>query len=169
MLEGPRHLLARIDLPGLQSFEQILDGEIEVDDLIGLFQKAVGDRFADLNSGIPGDQIVQALQMLNVERADHVDAGIQQLEDVLIALTMPAARHIGVCELVDDRDLRLASEHRVEVHLLDRDRPIIDTEPRHVLQAFDERRRFGASVRLDESEDYVDSARAQACASSSMR
>ena len=38
----------------------------------------------------------------------HADAGVEQLEHVLIALLVPAARRVGVRELVDDAQLRLA-------------------------------------------------------------
>ena len=96
--------------------------------------------------------------MLDVEGADDVDAGVEELEHVLVALLVAAAGHVGVRELVDDRDLRLAREDGVEVHLLDGDAAILDLAPRHVLEARDELRGLGAAVRLDEAEHDVDAA-----------
>ena len=119
-------LLRRIDLPGLEPLEQILDGQIEVHDLVGLLEEAVGDGLAHRHAGVARHQIVEALEVLDVERADDVDAGVEQLEHVLVALAVAAAGHVGVRHLVDDRDLRLARQDGVEVHLLDDDAAVLD-------------------------------------------
>ena len=44
--------------------------------------------------------------MLDVEGADHVDAGFEQFQHVLIALLVAAKRRVGMRQLVDDRHLR---------------------------------------------------------------
>ncbi len=67
-------------MPALQALEQILDGEIEVHDLVGLLEEAVGHGLAHLHAGGPLDEIVEALEVLDVEGADDVDAGVEQLE-----------------------------------------------------------------------------------------
>jgi hypothetical protein len=46
VLQRPRDAIGLVDLAGAQAFLQIFDGEIEVDHLIGLLEKAVGDGFA---------------------------------------------------------------------------------------------------------------------------
>ena len=43
-----------------------------------------------------------------LKRADDVDAGVEQLDDVLVALLVVAAGHVGVRELVDERQRRIA-------------------------------------------------------------
>ena len=55
--------------------------------------------------------------MLTVEMT--VMPGAEELLDVLPALLVAAPGHVGVGELVDQRDLRPSGEHRVEVHLLE--------------------------------------------------
>ena len=49
------------------------------------------------------DDIVQAFDVLDVERRVDVDARGQQLFDIVIALGVPAARRVGVGELVDEQ------------------------------------------------------------------
>ena len=61
-------------------------------------------------------------------------------------------------DLVDHRDLRVAREHGVEVHLLDRHAAVLDAPARDLLEALDQRRGVGAAVRFDEAEDHVDAA-----------
>ena len=49
-----------------------------------------------------GDDVVQALDVLDVERRVHVDPGVEQLVDVLPALGVPGAGRVRVGELVDE-------------------------------------------------------------------
>ena len=49
-----------------------------------------------------GHHVVQALDVLDVDRGVDVYAGAQELLDILIALFMAAPRRIGVRELVDE-------------------------------------------------------------------
>ena len=55
--------------------------------------------------------------MLDVERGEHVDAGVEQLLDVLPALLVAAARGVGVRELVDQDHRRAPGQHGVDVQL----------------------------------------------------
>ena len=48
-----------------------------------------------------------------------VDAGVEDLVDVLPALLVARAGDVRVRELVDQGDLRLPGEDRVDVHLLE--------------------------------------------------
>jgi hypothetical protein len=66
------------------------------------------------------DHIVEALDVLDIDRGVDVDAMIEQFLDVEVALGMAAAGCVGVGELVDQRDLRMAGDEGVEVHLLER-------------------------------------------------
>ena len=73
-------------------------------------------------------------------------------------LALPRARHVGVGELVDERDLGPAGQHRVEVHLLERRAPVGDPGPRDDLQAVDQRGGVLPPVRLHERDDDVGAA-----------
>jgi hypothetical protein len=53
--------------------------------------------------------------MLDVERRPDADTRVKQLLDILPTLRMAAVRSVGVGELVDDDQLGLALERRVDV------------------------------------------------------
>ena len=84
--------------------------------------------------------------MLDVERRPDTDARVEQLLDVLPALRMPAVRSVGVGELVDDDQLGLALERRVEVEFLERASVVFDLAPRQDFEPLDERARLGAAM-----------------------
>ena len=67
------------------------------------------------------DRVVQALQVLHVQRADHVDPCREDLLHVLVTLGVSAVGRVGVGQLVHQGHLRLAREDGVDVHLLDGD------------------------------------------------
>jgi hypothetical protein len=60
-----------------------------------------------------GDDVVEALDVLDIDRGIDVDAVAQQFGDVEIALRVPAAGRIGVREFIDQRDRRAARNDRV--------------------------------------------------------
>ena len=57
------------------------------------------------DAGDPGHHVIQAFEMLDIERRPHADARIQELLDVLPALGVAGNRvpfgQVGVRELVD--------------------------------------------------------------------
>ena len=91
-------------------------------DLVGGADHRVGDGLALDDAGDPLDDVVDRLEVLDVDGGDDVDAGVEQLLDVLPALLVPGARDVGVGQLVDQRDLGLPGEDGVDVHLLERRR-----------------------------------------------
>src|SRR5205814_365936 len=99
-----------------QAPDQILGGKIDDLDVVCLVENAIGDRFAHADPGDPGDDVVEALDVLNVEGCEDIDARGDQLLDVEIALGMPAAGVVGVSELVDDNQLRTPLEYCVQIH-----------------------------------------------------
>ena len=84
-----------------------------------------------------------------------------QLVDILEALLVPGSRDIGVRELIDDRDIGLARDDRVEVHLVLRGAAIVDGAPRNDLEVANFGHRVGAVVRFHETDDHVDPLGAQ--------
>ena len=89
---------------------------------------------------------------------DHVDAGVEQLLDVLPALLVPRAGDVGVRELVDERDLRAPGEHRVDVHLLERRAAVRQLGRGDDLQPVEQRGGLRPAVRLDERDHHVGAA-----------
>ena len=156
VLQGPLGPLGRVDLAGLQPLEQVLGRDVDVDDLVGLGQHAVGEPLLDLHAGGPLDLVVEALQVLDVDRGDHVDPGAEQVLDVLVALGVAAAGGVGVGQLVDQADGRPAGQDRVEVHLAEGDAAVLDRPRRDDLQVADLLGGLGAAVGLDEADRDVD-------------
>ncbi len=63
------------------------------------------------------DHVVQAFDVLDVQRGVDVDAGGQQFLDIQIALGMAAAGRVGVRQFIHQHQSRAAGQDRVQVHL----------------------------------------------------
>ena len=101
------------------------------------------------------DDVVEAFDVLNVERGVDVDAVVQQLFDVEVALGMAAARDIGVGEFVDQRELRAPREEGVEVHLLELTVLVLEAMAGDDFEALQQRLGLLAPMRLDHADDDV--------------
>ena len=93
--------------------------------------------------------------MLDVHRRPDVDAGADQLLDVLVALRVAAFGRVGVRQFIDDDDAGPARERGVDVEFFEIVALIGDDAARQNLEPVEQRRRFGASVRLDDADDDV--------------
>ena len=123
--------LRRVDLAGAQPLLQRLGREVDEHDLVGLVEDPVGERLADADAGELEDRVVEALEVLDVDGRGDVDAGVEDLVDVLVALLVARPGRVRVRELVDERELGLAADHRVDVHLLELEPAVLDAQPRH--------------------------------------
>ena len=128
LLHGLGGLLGDVDLALLQPLQQVFRGDIDQLDLDGLVQQAVGHGLPHDDAGDLGHHVVQALEMLDVDRGVDVDAGGQQLLHILPALLVARAGGVGVGQFVHQGDLRLAGQDRVEIHLRQR-HPLVDDLP----------------------------------------
>src|SRR5258708_34438789 len=86
----------------------VFGGEVDVDNLIGLGEHGIRKPFADLHAQQALDGVVQALDVLHVERADDVDAGGENLLNILVTFGVTAVGGVGVGKLVEQRALALA-------------------------------------------------------------
>ena len=59
-------------------------------------------------------------------------------------------------ELVDDDQLGLALERRVQIKFIERAAVVFNLAPRQDFEPFDERARLGAAMSLDEPDDDID-------------
>ncbi len=99
--------------------------------------------------------------MLHVERAVHLDTGIEQFGDVLPAPLVATAGQVAMGQLVDQQHRGLARQRGIQVKLgevaLAAVRQLVTYgPPRQHFQAFDQRRRLGATVRLHQAHDDID-------------
>ena len=152
-LVGPA---GRVDLPCLHPAEQRVGARSISSTSSASSTTRSGSVSRTRDAGDALDDVGQALQVLDVDRGDDVDAGVaQDLARPASACACARAGGVGVGQLVDQRDLRAAGDDRVGVHLLER----------HALYSIRWRGmtsrspicvgRLGAAVRLDEADDDV--------------
>ena len=115
-----------VDLALAEALEQLVGRQVHQLDLVGLLEHRVGHGLADDDAGDLRDDVVQALDVLDVERRVDVDAGVEQLVDVLPALRVARAGGVGVGQLVDQDERGPAREGGVEVELLRRGAAVLD-------------------------------------------
>ena len=84
---------------------------------------SVRERLAHPHARELEDSVVEALEMLHVDGRDHVDAGLEHLVDVLVALRVSRSRRVRVRELVDERELRRPPDQRVRIELVELEEP----------------------------------------------
>ncbi len=118
---GDAGLLRVIDLAGLEPGEQVVRWQVDQLDFVGLVEDAVRDGLPLPNARDLGDEIVEAFEVLDIHGRPDVEAGVEQLLDVLPALRVPRTRlafdEVRVCELVDQDDLGTAPQGGVEIKL----------------------------------------------------
>jgi hypothetical protein len=93
--------------------------------------------------------------VLDVQGGEHVDAGVEQLLDILVALGVARARRVGVGELVDEGEFGPPGQQRVEVHLLQHRAVIGHRAARNRLEASEQRLGLGPAVGLDHADHDV--------------
>ena len=95
----------RVDLAGAQPVEQRLGREVDQHDLVGALKHVSGTVSRTRTPLSSATQVVERLEVLDVERREHVDAGGEHVLDVLVALGVLEPGGVGVRELVDQADL----------------------------------------------------------------
>ena len=111
--EGLGDLGLRVDVAVQHPPAQLLGRGVDQLDLVGLAHHPVRHPLADPGPGHVLDRVGDALQVLDVDGGDHVDAGGEDLQDVLPALVVPTgSRDVGVGQLVDQGHLRVAGAAR---------------------------------------------------------
>ncbi len=115
--ERPLRLCFLVYLPLIQALDQVPRLNIHKLHLVGFVEHRVGNAFLHGNAGDGGDQVVEALDMLYIDRRVNVNAVIQKLCDILIPFQVAAAVRVGMRKLVNQNELRPARKRRVQVKL----------------------------------------------------
>ena len=142
-----------VDAAFAEALQEVFGGDVDELDGVGAVDQAVGDGFADADAGDAGDDVVEAFEVLDVERGPDVDAGVEQLGDVHVALGVAAAGGVGVGEFVDEGEGGAAGEEGVEVHLLEGVAAVGDGAAGDGFEAFGEGGGFAAAVGFDDADD----------------
>ena len=142
-------------MPSFETLNQIVGREVDQFYRVGAIEHCVRYRLAHANMRDLRDDVVQALDVLNIDGRVDVDAVLQYLFDVEIALGVPAALRIGMRELVDEDDLRPAGNDRIEIHFRQRSALVFDLTTRNDFEALHQRFGFLAAVGLDHADDDI--------------
>ena len=138
--------LGRVHVAAGEAVAQRGGGEIDQLKLVGATNDLVGNRFALLHGRDLLDDVIERLEVLDVQGRDDADPGLEQLLDVLPALLVARAGHVGVRELVDERDLRPPGEHGIDVRLLELPVPVAELSARDEFERPDLLGRLAATV-----------------------
>jgi hypothetical protein len=155
VLERALGLLGDVDLPFLQSLDQIVGRQVDQLDGIGSIEHGIRHRLAHAHMRDLRDYVIEALDVLDVDGRVDVDAVTHQFFDVEIAFGVAAAFDVGVCEFIDQDDLWPAGDDGVEVHFLERLLFILDVSARNDFQACQQRYGIFAAMGLDDAGDDV--------------
>ncbi len=155
VLHGALGLFAHVDLAFAQPLQQVVRRQVDQHDLVGLIEDPVRQRFAHLDAGDAADDVVQALDVLDVDRCIDVDAGGEEFQHVLIALGMARPRRVGVRQLVDEQQRRFPRERGVEIELLERRSAVVDRASRQHVEAGEQSGSVLTAVRFDDADHDV--------------
>ncbi len=148
-------LLRHIDLAVPQALDQIVWCQVDDLDVVGLVDDRIWHRLAHADTGDAGDHIVQAFDVLHIERCVDIDTGGDQFLDIHVAFWMAAAWRVGVREFIDQRQLRTACQQGVEVHFLQGVTTIFDRTAGDDFEVFEEGLGFLAAVGFDDAHDHI--------------
>ena len=106
-----------------------------------------------------GNHVVQALDMLDVDRGGDVDPGDEQFGHVLPSFGMTASARVRMCQLVDENKPGSAFERGVDVELIELMPLMVDSMARQDFERFQQLRGFASPVRLRNAHHHVDAFR----------
>ncbi len=150
--------LGRIHVSMGQPPAQRLGSHVDQFYLVGAPDHRVRHRLLLCDAGDLLHDVVERFQMLEVDGRYDVDAGIEDLLDVLPAFGMLRAGRIGVGQLVDQHEFGLAVQQSVDVHLFEGLAPVVDDAPRKDLQVADLSVRVRPAVILHPTDYHVGAA-----------
>lgn len=119
ILDRAFRLSRDIDLAFLEALQEVIGWQVDELHFVGLFQHRIGHRLPHADPADSSHHVVQALQVLDVQRRIDVDASIEQLLDILPALGMARAFHIGMGQLIDQDQRGVTLEGGIEIELLE--------------------------------------------------
>ena len=147
-----------VDISTGQTLQQLCRFNIHQFYLIRLIEHGIRDALAHRNAGNGGDGIIQALNMLDIDRRVHIDSGIQQLLHILIPLGVPAAFGIGMGQLVHQNELRLAFQRAVNIKLPETPSSVRRLRHRKLLQTVEQRRCLWPGMGFDIPGNHIHTA-----------
>jgi hypothetical protein len=100
---------------------QVFRGQIDVHDLVCLSNYLVRYPLLYPHTCDLFHYVIERLEVLDIHRSNHIDAGVQQILDIFVPFSVPALWRVGMREFVHQGYCRFPSEDGVDVHLFERD------------------------------------------------
>jgi len=144
-------LLRHVDLAFAQTLQQFTRWQVDQQQFVGLLQHPVRQGFAHLYTGDAAHLIVEAFQVLDVDRGVDVDAGGEQFLNILPALGVTTAGGVGVRQFVHQHQFGFGREQAVEVHFFEHHATVFRTHQRLLRQAAKQRFGFCAAMGFDDT------------------
>ena len=110
VLHGALGLLRQIDFARFQAREQLIRGQIDQHHIISTVKQAIRHGFPHARACDAANYVIQTFKVLHVDGAVYIYARAQQLFYVLPAFGVAAAWGVGVRQLINQYELRLAFE-----------------------------------------------------------
>jgi hypothetical protein len=155
MLQSTFSLLRNVDFTFLEPLDQIVGREIDQFDGIGAIEYSVWHCLTHPDVSDLRYHVVEAVDVLDVDRGVDVNAVAHQLFDVEVTLGVAAALSIGVSEFVDQHNLWVSRNNGVDIHLGQRLPFIVNLTARNDFQPRQQRFGFFATVGLDDTNNNV--------------
>ncbi len=149
MLQRAFGLFGNVDLALLQPLDQVIGREVDQLDRMRAVEYGIRHGLAHPHMRDLRDHVVEAFDVLDIDRGVDVDAAGKQLLDVEVAFWMTAAGRVGMRKLVDQCNLRAARDQRVEVHFLKHLIAVLEPLARQHLKALEQRFGLGPPMRFD--------------------
>ena len=154
-LDGSLGLLGEIHLALGHAIEQLFGREVDELYLVGAVEHGIGQRLPDAHAGHLAHDVVQALEVLHVERGVHADTGGEEFLHVLPAFRVARARGVRMRKLVDEQQRRPARERGIDVEFAQHGALVRDLARGKRFEAFEEGGGIATIVRFDDSHDDV--------------
>ena len=121
VLQRPLGIRALIDLAGPKPLEQFFRRKVDQFNFVGVLQHRVRDCLANDHASDRGHHVIEAFDVLDIERRPDVDAGVEKFLHILPAPGVPRTGEVRVGEFVDEQNLRPPGKGGVDVKLVDDD------------------------------------------------
>jgi len=155
ILDGARGRFLHIDLALGETLEQFVGREIDKNDLVRLVENAVRHGLAHADLADLLDDVVEAFEMLDVQRGPYINAGRQQFVDILPALGVAAAGHVGMGIFVDQQQVRPPRQCGVDVEFAHHLVAIDDRLARQYFEPAGQLLGFAPAMGLDQAGDDI--------------
>ena len=140
-------------MPGLQTREQLLGGYVYQFQRVGRVENVVGNRFPDGDARDLSNHVVEAFDVLDVQRSPNVDARSQKIIYILPALGMTRTFSIGVGKFIQQEHVGASGQGGVHVELPQLHATVVDLLDGQGFQAGQEGQSIGTRMRFDVADD----------------